>query len=161
MPSGGNSVYPSLVRLSNRALFILVVVLAGCGEGGGGEEGSGGERREWRASDHQQPTVPDPEATPPEAEAPTEEVIARAAAALYGARCATCHGVEGRGDGAEAPIAEMPNFTSAEYQDGRSDADLVRAIRMGSGLMPAFGQQLNERGIGALVTHIRSLRGGE
>jgi len=55
----------------------------------------------------------------------------------------------------------MPDFTAAAYQDAKTDADLSRAIRMGAGLMPAFGDQLNERGIAALVGHIRRLRAAE
>lgn len=118
-----------------------------------------GDVREWRPSDHQQPAEPDPARTPAEPGAePTPEMVARAAAALFDARCASCHGTSGRGDGPEAPTATMPDLTRPEYHEARSDADVARAIRMGQGLMPAFGGQLNERGIGALVGHVRSLR---
>ncbi|MCB9595218.1 MAG: cytochrome c [Sandaracinaceae bacterium] len=115
--------------------------------------------REWRATDHAQPSAgqPAPDAEEPAGE-PSPEVLARAAAALWDVRCASCHGSTGDGAGAEAPTAEMPDFRTAAFQDGRTDADLSRAIRMGQGLMPAFGGQLNERGIDALVGHIRSLR---
>ena len=85
-------------------------------------------------------------------------MLARAAAALYDVRCASCHGETGDGTGPEAPIPAMPDFRDEAFHGERTDADLARAIRMGQGLMPAFGGQLNERGIEALVGHIRSLR---
>ncbi len=115
--------------------------------------------REWRASDHVAPATSNPgQGANATNEAPSPEMIEQAIAALYQQRCASCHGATGAGDGADAPIAEMPDFTAATYQDSKTDADLARAIRMGSGLMPAFGDQLNERGITALVGHVRRLR---
>jgi hypothetical protein len=49
----------------------------------------------------------------------------------------------------------MPDFTSAEYQKQRSDAELVTVIQQGRGMMPAFSKQMNEQGVRALVGHIR------
>jgi len=122
-----------------------------------------GETREWEASDHvAPPTTPsEGQSAGGDAEPPSPEVIERAVAALFLQRCASCHGASGAGDGAAAPVSDMPDFTAAAYQDAKTDADLSRAIRMGAGLMPAFGDQLNERGIAALVGHIRRLRAAE
>jgi len=117
------------------------------------------DRREWRASDHVQPEQPDPSrsAAEPAAE-PDPETVRRAVTALWLERCAGCHGAEGRGDGAQAPGgAQIADFTSAAWQASREDADLARAIRMGQGLMPAFGSMINERGIAVLVDHVRSM----
>ncbi|MGE0788981.1 MAG: cytochrome c [Sandaracinaceae bacterium] len=117
--------------------------------------------REWTAEDHLQEAQADPSRVPAgqAVEASPEEIRA-AAASLFAASCARCHGANGAGDGPDAPVAEMPSFASAEWQAARSDTDLARAIRMGQGLMPAFGSQLNDRGITALVQHVRRL-GGE
>ncbi|HJL16797.1 MAG TPA: cytochrome c [Sandaracinaceae bacterium LLY-WYZ-13_1] len=144
---------PSLLALS---ALLLAGSLGGCGE----EEP---ERREWRPEDHVQPQQPDPErsagADPGAAEAPSPEVVARAAAALFRARCASCHGADGAGGGPQAPAgADMPDLTSAEYQESRSDDEIARAITMGRGMMPAFGSQINQRGVAALVGHVRALR---
>lgn len=49
----------------------------------------------------------------------------------------------------------MPDFTQAAWQSSRSDEVLAKTIHDGRGLMPAFGKQLNEHGIAALVQHIR------
>ncbi len=120
--------------------------------------------REWTAEDHLQPTQPDPArqgqstGTPNEgAPEATPDQIREAAAGLFRATCGGCHGAGGAGDGAEAPVPNMPDFTSGAWQAAASDADIARAIRMGQGLMPAYGSQLNERGIAALVAHIRRL----
>lgn len=152
LPVRRPALIPAPVRSATSALTLATLLFAG----GCGDEDR--ELREWRAEDHVQPAQPAPDQTTGEVEEPPPEVVARAAAALYGARCASCHGVEGRGDGPEAPGGgDMPDFSSAQYHDTRSDEDLARAITMGSGLMPAFGSQINQRGVAALVDHVRTL----
>lgn len=159
MPSAAGSVYSSPVRRFLSALLALAttsLVLTACDD-----DAPRGEVREWRASDHQQPASPEPERMAPEpGQEPPPEMVARAAASLFEIRCASCHGATGQGDGPEAPTPAMPDLTSAAYHEGKTDADIARAIRMGQGLMPAFGGQLNDRGITALVGHVRSLRAG-
>jgi len=156
---------PVVVRLLQMARLALVagaLAAAACSEA----EAPQGDLVDWQASDHAQPSAPDssrqaapePGSAPP---APTAEQIQQAAGALFLQRCASCHGARGRGDGPQAPTQDMPDLTAATYQDDRSDADIARAIRMGNGLMPAFGSELNERGITALVGHVRRLRAGE
>jgi mono/diheme cytochrome c family protein len=152
--------YRCAVRFA-RTLVALSAILAcaACGE-------DARNLREWTAADHQQPQQPDPSRTPggqvPQQEAAAVEAspeqIQRAAASLFEASCARCHGAAGAGDGAAAPVADMPDMTSEAWHAANTDADIARAIRMGQGLMPAFGGQLNERGIEALVGHIRRMR---
>lgn len=85
--------------------------------------------------------------------------MAVAAAALYRARCAACHGASGRGDGPAAPPgATTPDLSDAELQASRTDDDLARVIREGRGMMPGFGADINEQGIAALIAHLRTLR---
>lgn len=73
-------------------------------------------------------------------------------------RCAQCHGEAGRGDGSgKPPGAALPDFTSASFQSARTDAQLGEVIAKGRGLMPAFGDQITQAGIDALVAHIRKL----
>ncbi|HEY8429662.1 MAG TPA: cytochrome c [Sandaracinaceae bacterium] len=135
-----------------RACFLVAALaLAGCGN-----ESS---PREWRPSDHQEPSsAPDSSQAAP-VEEPPQAAVARAAAALYRVSCASCHGISGRGDGPAAPPGvQMPDLTSAALHDARSDEDLARVIREGRGTMPGFGSQINDRGIAALVAHVRTLR---
>lgn len=120
--------------------------------------------REWTADDHLHPQQADPSRTPPDPQGQAVEAspqqIAAAAEQLFQVTCGPCHGAQGAGDGAQAPIPEMPNFTTAQWQESKADADIARAIRMGQGLMPAYGGQLNDRGIAALVGHVRRLGPG-
>ena len=115
--------------------------------------------REWRPEDHGQPAQIDPSrvpaaSTPAEAE---QGGITRAAAALWNVSCAGCHGRDGKGQGqARPPGAQLPDFTSAEFQKQRSDEQLLQVIRDGRGMMPGFGKQLNAQGLAALVAHIRA-----
>jgi mono/diheme cytochrome c family protein len=111
--------------------------------------------REWQPEDHQPPSGG---ADPSQAEPAEGANATDAAAVLWRVRCAGCHGVEGRGDGPAAPpVATIPDLTSAEVQ-GRTDEQMAAVIRDGRGMMPGFGSQLNERGIAALVAHMRTFR---
>jgi mono/diheme cytochrome c family protein len=120
------------------------------------------ELREWQVSDHQPPPAVAPEGQGQGAEQQAGEEggdsTARAAAALWSTRCASCHGADGRGDGAARPPgAALPDFTSAAYQQKRADGEIHGVIKLGRGMMPPFGDQLTEVGIAALVQHVRSL----
>lgn len=113
------------------------------------------ELREWQPSDHQPPpeVVPEGQGQAEEGD-PTE----RAALALWGMRCASCHGETGRGDGpGKPPGGALPDFSRAAYQSSRSDAELHAVIKNGRNMMPAFGDQLSDVGIDALVKHVRGL----
>lgn len=115
-------------------------------------------KREWTPADHVQPETPDPTREPgePAPAATPEETVARAAAALWNASCASCHGRDGRGQGpARPPGAQIADLTDPEWQASRTDAQLMQVISEGRGMMPAFGKQLNEDGMRALVAHIR------
>lgn len=128
-------------------LFVMALSFVGCGR----ER----EAREWRPDDHQPPSA---EAEAAQAGGAEPVTVERAAAALFAASCAGCHGVDGRGGGDSAPPgAVMPDLSAAAVQD-RSDQDMATVIREGRGMMPGFGSQLNERGIAALVAHVRTLR---
>jgi mono/diheme cytochrome c family protein len=110
--------------------------------------------RDWRPDDHGQPAQDDSRvATQAPAEAGGSE---RAALALYRVTCASCHGIDGRGQGeGRPPGAQLPDFTARTFQSKRSDAELVQIVREGRGLMPAFGKQINDQGLAALVALVR------
>lgn len=79
---------------------------------------------------------------------------------LYLSKCALCHGRDGRPNPAMAQ-ARIPDFTSAQFHDQRSDAALRSSIDNGKPgtLMRAFRAELSEQERSALVRHVRSLRG--
>lgn len=116
--------------------------------------------REWQPSDHQPPPTVAPAGQGEGSSAPETDSTARAAAALWEMRCASCHGVRGRGDGPNKPPgAQLPDMTAPSYRSAHSDAELHAIIKQGRGLMPPFAAQLTDLGIDALITHVRTLSG--
>jgi mono/diheme cytochrome c family protein len=90
---------------------------------------------------------------------PATGAIQDDAAQVYAGKCAMCHGKTGAGDGAAAAAMDPKptDFTSAEYQEGRTDEQIANAITAGKGTMPAYGKQLSEETITGLVGYIREL----
>lgn len=67
---------------------------------------------------------------------------------LFVQRCSMCHGADGRGISA----TQTPNFTSSEWQTGKTDQELINAITNGTlHGMPAFGGALQPQQIDQLV----------
>lgn len=78
--------------------------------------------------------------------------MAQDAAATYKAKCAMCHGADGKGG-----KMGTKDFASPEIK-GASDAQLADTITKGKPpKMPAYGEKLKENEIKDLVTYIRSL----
>jgi mono/diheme cytochrome c family protein len=82
----------------------------------------------------------------------------------YAARCATCHGETGRGDGVAAQGLRPPprSFADAQWAGARTDAQLRAVIRDGGaahGLSPMMlpHRDLSDAELDALVTCVRSL----
>lgn len=63
---------------------------------------------------------------------------------FYEARCAVCHGTDGAGRGSGGIRLGPASFADPKTFGAATDEDLVRAIRQGSGAMPAFGFVLAE-----------------
>jgi len=80
--------------------------------------------------------------------------------ALYEAHCASCHGLEGRGDGPNAASLPSP---PADFGSGHTaihpDGDLYFWIREGIAdtQMPAFGEQFTREEVWHLVNYVRRL----
>jgi len=77
-------------------------------------------------------------------------------AALYGAKCAGCHGADGKGK-AMWKSKGMVDFTSADYQKSVTDAQITDAIANGKKpVMVGFKGKISDDDIKALVAQIRS-----
>jgi len=118
--------------------------------------------RTWTPQDHgHAPQVGDTRAAPTaglKTGSPTQDPKIRASAVLWQMRCSSCHGPAGAGNGmGKPPGVQIPSFQSASWQKSQSDKQLVAVITQGKGLMPAFGKQLKQPDIEALVAHIRRL----
>ena len=76
---------------------------------------------------------------------------AQDAAATYKAKCAMCHGADGKGG-----KMGTRDFGSADVK-AETDAQLTDIITKGKGKMPAYDGKLKDTEIKDLVTYIRSL----
>lgn len=95
--------------------------------------------------------------TPPDGD--TAAVALSEGAKIYAARCALCHGAEGRGDGPAAKGLKPPprNHHDGEYMNARSDAELLEVIRKGKGAMPPWGAVLSDAELTAVLAYVRKL----
>lgn len=78
---------------------------------------------------------------------------------IYRAKCAACHGPEGRGNGpAAAAMNPRPtNFTDASRRQATTDVAMADVIEHGRRAMPAFGRMLSRAQIDSLATYLRTL----
>jgi len=76
---------------------------------------------------------------------------AQDAAATYKAKCAMCHGADGKGG-----KMGTRDFGSADVK-AETDAQLTDIITKGKGKMPAYDGKLKEAEIKDLVAYIRTL----
>lgn len=73
---------------------------------------------------------------------------------FFEARCAVCHGADGTGRGAGGIRLGPASFGDPKTFGAASDEDLARAIRQGSGAMPAFGFVLDDAEARRLVREV-------
>ena len=79
------------------------------------------------------------------------------AGADYKAKCATCHGPDGKGDTAMGKTMKVKDLGSAEVQK-QSDADVTTTIEKGKKPMPGYEGKLTKEQIDGLVKYVRSLK---
>ncbi len=74
---------------------------------------------------------------------------------LFSARCAGCHGLDGRGG------EHAPNIATNENVQRLTDKDLLHIVRNGipAGGMPAFGSSFNDNQVKEVVSYLRVLQG--
>jgi len=76
--------------------------------------------------------------------------IAQDAASTYKAKCAMCHGADGKGG-----KMGTRDFASADVK-AESDAQLVDIVTKGKGKMPSYSGKLKDTEIKDLVAYIRT-----
>jgi mono/diheme cytochrome c family protein len=79
------------------------------------------------------------------------------AAADYKAKCATCHGAEGKGDTAMGKAMKVKDLAADDVQK-QSDADLTGLIVKGKKPMPGYEGKLTPEQIAGVVKYIRTLK---
>jgi len=81
----------------------------------------------------------------------SSSAVAQDAAATYKAKCAMCHGPDGKGG-----KMGTRDFASADVQK-ETDAQLTEIITKGKGKMPSYDGKLKDTEIKDLVAYVRSL----
>jgi mono/diheme cytochrome c family protein len=76
----------------------------------------------------------------------------------FDAKCAKCHGKDGRAKGLLSKAKGVRNLTDAKWQEDVADERLFNSISNGRGKMPSFKKKLSEADINALVAYVRSLK---
>jgi len=77
-------------------------------------------------------------------------------AALFKAKCAACHGADGKGETTMGKANKLRDLASPDVQK-QSDAEFTTIIGSGRNKMPAYGKSLKPDQVKDLVTFIRSL----
>jgi cytochrome c len=79
-------------------------------------------------------------------------------AAIYTAKCAKCHGSDGRGV-EKYKKKGVKDFTDAQWQKTRSDAQFTASVSNGKGeVMPAWKAKLSAEEIKSLVGFVRAFK---
>ena len=77
-------------------------------------------------------------------------------AATYKAKCAACHGADGKGDTPAGKSTKVRSFADPEVVKA-SDDDLAAIIEKGKAKMPGYGKSMKPDEIKDMVAYIRSL----
>jgi len=78
-------------------------------------------------------------------------------AAIYKAKCESCHGADGGGMTPMGKAMKLRDLSSAAVQK-QSDAELTKVTADGKGKMPAYKTKMTDAEIAAVVAHIRSMK---
>jgi cytochrome c6 len=84
-------------------------------------------------------------------------VLAQDTAALYKAKCASCHGPDGKGETAVGKKIGVRDFNAAEVAK-QSDDEFIKITKDGKGKMPGYAGKISDDDIKALVKYIRTLK---
>ncbi len=114
------------------------------------------EEQEEEEEEQEEPSTPPGPRTLAEATPPA--VRPDATPALFQRLCSACHGADGRGSAARAQLPALPDFSTPDWHQRRSDAQLEASVLNGKGTaMPAFSGKLDEAQARELVAYLRSL----
>ena len=83
--------------------------------------------------------------------------LAADGAAVYKAKCASCHGADGKGQSPMGKKMGLRDLGSPEVQK-QTDKELYDWTAVGKNKMPAYKDKLSDDEIKALVTYMRSLK---
>ena len=76
----------------------------------------------------------------------------------FEAKCATCHGKDGRGKTFKGKLTHARDMTDGQWQNDVTDERLFNSISNGRNKMPSFKKKLSEAQIDELVAYVRRFR---
>ena len=81
------------------------------------------------------------------------------------AKCASCHGAEGKGDTEQGVKMKLPDMTKPDWQKSNSDEKMRQAIlngvkKEGTEGMDGYKDVLSPEQVDALIAYVRSLAKG-
>ena len=76
----------------------------------------------------------------------------------FEAKCATCHGKDGRGKTFKGKLTHARDMTDGQWQNEVTDERLFNSISNGRNKMPSFKKKLSEAQIDELVAYVRRFR---
>jgi len=82
-------------------------------------------------------------------------VFAADGAAVFKAKCATCHGADGKGQTTMGKKMNLRDLGSPDVQK-QTDKELYDWTAVGKGKMPGYKGKLSDEEITALVKHMRT-----
>ena len=86
---------------------------------------------------------------------PEDKVDARG---LFVENCVICHGKNGRAHTFHGWLVGAQNLTNTKFQADTTDEEIIKAIKTGPGVMPAFEKKLSPSEIDALATYVRTFK---
>jgi mono/diheme cytochrome c family protein len=89
--------------------------------------------------------------------APKMRADAVKGADVYKAKCASCHGADGKGETTMGKTLKVKDLASPEIQN-QHDSELKTLLENGKGKMPAYKSKLTDEQIESLVQYIRVLK---
>lgn len=75
---------------------------------------------------------------------------------IYKAKCASCHGADGKGDTPAGKATKARDFCSEEVKK-ETDEEWTAILLKGKNKMPAYDKKLSESEVKEVVAYIRSL----
>lgn len=83
--------------------------------------------------------------------------LADGGADTFKAKCAVCHGADGKGNTGMGKSLKLRDLSSADVQK-QSDADLVNIVTNGKDKMPKYDGKLTKDEINDVVKYVRTLK---
>ena len=80
---------------------------------------------------------------------------------VFEARCATCHGPDGKSATRAGEMTQSPDLTLKNWKNGTALADVEKLIREGAGKMPKYEDKLSAEEITEVAKYVRDLAGIE